>query len=84
MSLTTIVALTAIEKRALEVVTLTRTGITAAELGIMLWQGDRRISARSTSSNRWARPAGKIMKRLERYGLAHCSLKGRQFRWFPR
>lgn len=76
--------MTDIEKRAEEVVRLTRTGITAAELGVMLWKGDRYLPGRSTSSNRWARPAGKLLKRLERAGLVFCSLRGRQFRWFPK
>lgn len=76
--------LTAIERRALEVITGTRTGITASELGIMLWRKPGQwMSARSQSSNRWARAAGKITKNLERLELAKCRLCGKQFRWFP-
>ena len=75
--------LTPIEKRALEVIKGTRTGITASELGIIIWRKPGQwISARSQSSNRWARTAGKVAKRLERLGLAKCRLCQKQFRWF--
>ena len=75
--------LTVSEERVLKSVRGTRTGITAAEIGRLLWQGDRWMSARSTSANRFARPAGKILKALEARGLVFVRVCGTQFRWFP-
>ena len=36
-----------------------------------------------TSANRFARPAGKILKALEARGLVFVRVCGTQFRWFP-
>lgn len=76
--------LTKSHARVLDVVRRTRTGITAAEIGRLVWQGDSWMSARSTSANRFARPAGKILKALQARGLVFVRVCGTQFRWFPK
>lgn len=71
-----------VERRTLDLLRQNPQGLRASEIGMTLFHPPGRwMSARSTSSNRYARAAGAVLARLKRRGMADVTFRGFGFVW---
>jgi hypothetical protein len=57
-------------------------GLSCVDLGVMMFKREGQyLPGRSTSSNRWARSAGKVLKALAARSLVRCRVVGNRMVW---